>query len=418
MSNSQAIAAVTTTLHNLLDRALNEDVFGTDVTTRPPDRARDGSIGNQVNLFLYHTEVNASWRNRDIPGQSQPGQPGRPPLPLNLYYLVTAYGDGDDEMLAHRLLGQAMSVLHDFPLLEGEEIRNAEAAAGLDSDLDLQVERVRIRLQPLTVDEMSRLWTGFQSQYRVSAAYEVAAVLIESTHPSPRPLPVLRRGSEDRGVHTRVGPFPTLESLRQLPEGYPVARLGDSLRLQGRNLGGDVVEVRFDYLGPAEDGGAPPVLILPAEPGATARQIDVVLPDDAPEQWAPGVYQVAVITRKGSDPERVSNALPLPLAPAVTVQPAADDSLTFPREADGSVTLTLDMLPPLWPGQRAALLLGEESFAAPPLAAMASTIAFTIADAPVGDFVVRLRVDGIDSLPVISSPTGPAFDPDQEVTIT
>jgi hypothetical protein len=39
---------------------------------------------------------------------------------------------------------------------------------------------VRVTLQPLSLEEMSRLWSTFQTQYRLSVAYEVSVVLIDS----------------------------------------------------------------------------------------------------------------------------------------------------------------------------------------------------------------------------------------------
>src|SRR6185503_15922813 len=100
-----------------------------------------------------------------------------------LYYLLTAYSDDEDDTNAHRLLGEAMGVLHDHPLLGAAEIRNATSPIAdlSDSDLHEQIERVRINLQPLTFEDMSKLWTTFQTHYRVSAAYQVSVVLIEST---------------------------------------------------------------------------------------------------------------------------------------------------------------------------------------------------------------------------------------------
>ena len=71
MSNDRAIAAVTSTLRNLLFQAVSSDadLAGTTVTTRPPDRARqDGGAGNQINLFLYRTSIDAAWRNQDPAG--------------------------------------------------------------------------------------------------------------------------------------------------------------------------------------------------------------------------------------------------------------------------------------------------------------------------------------------------------------
>jgi hypothetical protein len=179
MSNSLAIAAVTATLRQLLDRGL-ADVPGTRVTTRPPDKARTEAAGNQVNLFLYQITPNAAWRN--IPAAT--GPPSQPPLALNLYYLLSAYGDNEDDPgpMSHQLLGQAMRLLHDHPVLDPAVVRGALPGA----DLHEQVERVRITLQPLSLDEMSKLWTTFQAPYRLSVAYEAAVVRIDSMTMSER----------------------------------------------------------------------------------------------------------------------------------------------------------------------------------------------------------------------------------------
>jgi hypothetical protein len=175
MSNARAIAAVTATLRHLLDQGLNADVPGTKVTTRPPDKARDHG-GNQVNLFLYHTQPNAAWRNM-APAPLPAETPATPPLALNLYYLLTVYGDNDDDPdpFSHRLLGQAMRLLDEHPVLQAEEMQ----AALPDNDLYRQAERVRIVLQPLSLDEWAKLWSAFQTPYRLSVAYEVSVVLID-----------------------------------------------------------------------------------------------------------------------------------------------------------------------------------------------------------------------------------------------
>ena len=47
------------------------------------------------------------------------GEPAQPPLALNLFYLLTAYGRDNDAQrpFSHMLLGRAMSILHDHPVL-------------------------------------------------------------------------------------------------------------------------------------------------------------------------------------------------------------------------------------------------------------------------------------------------------------
>jgi len=124
-----AIAATTATLRGVLDRGIDN----VTVTVRPLDTARENTAGNQVNLFLYQALPDAAWRNRDIPGRVLPGETAQPPLPLTLYYLITTYGDEDNDLRSHLLLGQAMSVLHDYPLLGMDEIKNAT-----DGEADLK----------------------------------------------------------------------------------------------------------------------------------------------------------------------------------------------------------------------------------------------------------------------------------------
>src|SRR6266571_3077091 len=223
MSTALAIAAVTATLRHLLDKNVGQGIKldnNISVTAKPPDKARDGNE-NQINLFLYQVLPNAAWRNMDIPQRVKSGETSMPPLALNLYYMVTAYGDGDNDVFGHLLLGHAMRILYDNSVLGPDEIKTALASApynlgGDNSELQNQVERVRITLQPLSVEEIFRLWSGFLTQYRVSVAYEVAVVLIESTRPTKTPLPVLTRGPGDSGITAQgdlIPPFPTIEEV-------------------------------------------------------------------------------------------------------------------------------------------------------------------------------------------------------------
>jgi Pvc16 N-terminal domain len=176
VSNALAIAATTATLRQVL---LTGGIA--KVTLLPPDTAGKSVTSDQVNLFLFQTSLDAAWRNQDMPGQVQSGEAGRPPLPLNLYYLLTAYSSTDPEDLtSHSLLGQAMRIFHDHPVLGAAEIQSATTHDVPGSDLQDQVERVRIVPQVLPKEEISKLWTAFMTPYRLSAAYLVPVVLIES----------------------------------------------------------------------------------------------------------------------------------------------------------------------------------------------------------------------------------------------
>lgn len=404
MSNSLAIAAVTATLRNLLTPGLTAELPSATVTTMPLDEARDGN-GNQVNLFLYQTMLNAAWRTMDMPGQVKPGETGQPPLALNLYYLITAYGQDDDDTLSHRLLGRAMSILHDHPLLGAAEIE----AALPDNDLHEQVERVRITPEPMSVDEMSKVWMTFQTQYRISAAYQVAVVLIESTRPAKTPLPVLTRGPGDEGVAAQpdlTPPFPTLEAVG-LPNQQPSARLGDDLTISGHHLGGDSVVVRF--MNPRLTAA----IEVPPLPGPISTEITVQLPDD-PANWPAGFYTLAAVISRAGQADRTTNELPFALAPRITTAPP----ITVARNAAGDASITLTCSPQVRSAQRAALLLGDREVLAQSHPVQTDTLTFLVTAAPVGEHYIRLRIDGVDSLLVKRDIAPPVFDETQKVTIT
>ncbi|MFB8790728.1 MAG: DUF4255 domain-containing protein [Potamolinea sp.] len=420
MSNSLAIATVTATLRNLLTRGLEANIDGINVTTQPPDKARDNNSSNQINLFLYHTELNAAWRNRDLPTQVKPGETGNPPLPLNLYYLITAYGQENEDVFSHILLGRAMSILHDHPLFGATELKDALP----ENDLHEQVERVRITFQPLSVDEMYKLWATFQTQYRISAAYQVSVVLIESTLGVKTPLPVLRRGREDRGVAVQsdstppLPPFPVLTAA-QPPLGQPSVQLGDILTLSGNNLTGESVLLLFTNPRLTEPISVTELL----ENNATQIKVKLPSPED-PEnpdpqssaQWTAGFWSVsAVVTLNDGteNKELTTNELPFSLAPKIT----SSLPLEVERNVNGDATITLTCSPQIRPEQRVNLLLGDREIRREANDTQTDTLTFIVKKASLGKYPVRLRVDGVDSLLIDYQAKPPIFKDTEKVII-
>lgn len=415
MSNPLAIAAVTATLRNLLLRGV-PGLPNQNVTTKPLDKARPAtSTKDQINIFLYQTALNAAWRNMDIPRQVHSGETAQPPLALNLHYLVTAFGDGDDDSSSHRWLGQAMSVLHDHPVLGAQEIQDALLPD--DSGLQTQIERVRITPQSLSLEDMSKLWTTFQTQYRISAAYQVEVVLIESTRAARAPLPVLSRGQGDTGVNAQadlIPPFPTILTV-QPPRPQESALLDSVLAITGHHLDGVNVSVKVQH------PQLPNPLNLQLEPGHTANKVEARIPNQ-PNNFPPGIYILSiVITRVGETFSRTTNELPFSLAPQIMNKPLVNPIGVIRNPKD--VTITLDCQPSILPEQRVALLLGDrEVLAEPhPLAATRLTFVADTTHSPIaaGRYFVRLRVNGVDSQLVKyqGTPPKPFFDPDQQVTI-
>lgn len=418
MSNSLAIGAVTATLRNLLDKGISAEGGGLHTTTLPPEKAQtfgqaDGA--GRINLFLYQTQINGAWRNMDMPRQIKPNETGQPPLALDLFYLLTAYerDDGDSTVIAHRLLGRAMRVLHDHPLLGADEIRTALP----NNDLADQIERIRITPQPMAVEEFSKLWTTFQVGYRISAAYHVSVVLIESTRSSRTPLPVLTRGADDSGVNAQadlIPPFPTLTSVGpivQPPGSESSAVLGNDLLVTGHDLDGTNVSAEVSH------PRLPNPVALPAPSNATATAITVNLPNQ-PQNFPAGIYTIFVsVIRPGETLKRTTNALPFAVAPQVLSNPP----MTVVRNVN-EITITLACSPEVLPAQRVALLLGGDEVPAEPHSVTTGNLTFIAKDDPpgkfaAGDYFVRLRVDGVDSLLIDRSVQPPKFKSSQKVSI-
>src|SRR6185437_3262617 len=95
------------------------------VTALPPDRISTGTEErSQLNLFMYRVAPHSTIRAGTSARQARAGNKGVcAPLTVNLYYLVTAYGAQD--LHGDILLGSAMQLLNETPVLSLEMVREA-----------------------------------------------------------------------------------------------------------------------------------------------------------------------------------------------------------------------------------------------------------------------------------------------------
>ncbi len=438
MSNPRAIEAVTSTLRFLLEQTLKPHVPDVSVTTYPPDRAFDKSnLSNRVNLFLYHTTVNAAWRNQDLMPQVRPGETAQPPLAINLHYLLTAYSKDQDFPipLSHQLLGRSMSFLHDHSILSGKDIKNALAASLADHDLYDQIEKVKITPHNLSLEELSKLWMIFQTAYRVSACYEASVVLIESRHPTSAPLPVLQRPMVQPDL-LPPSPYPVLAKVLP-PNGQPAVRLGEQLILKGSRLDAGTPRLQFSH--PRLQADVPIQIVNQSPTQLTVKLLDVA-DDPTAERWVAGLYGLTAIFRPigalDASSDRTTNVMPIAVAPRLTGL-AATTAMVAGRRV---VTFRANCSPKVRSGQRASLVLSDRGDGAvllpisnQELIAKAQapqveggpiiqtdTLEFAAGDVPAGTYFVRprLRIDGVDSLLVQDYAATPmVFIPFQSLTI-
>lgn len=431
MSNALALAGVTAVLKDLLDTGIVEhqvvDAMGAGVmvSSLPPDTiAIDGAdAAPRLNLFLHQVTPSAALRNIDLPSRDRDGRrTTSPPLALDLHYLLTAYGI--EELQAEVLLGYGLQMLHQNPVFSREQVRTALDPAPINgallpalyqalrsADLAEQVELLKIMPVTMGGEEMSRLWSALQAHYRPTVAFQVSVVLIETQHPGRSALPVLTRGrfvpalQRDEGVFVTPGmvpPFPTLQSALAAAHGTPqTLRLGDTVTLRGHHLAGTArsLLMRNDRFGITHE--------MALADGTDETSVSFNMPA-LPAVLPVGVYRLELsLVRPGDTQPRTSNALPIALAPAVTSFPP----LAIARNAANVLSLTLSVEPQLRVGQSVSLLMDSREAPAEPFAANAAQVEFSFANAPPagGTPLLRLKVDGIESVVINRVPRPPVF---------
>lgn len=435
MSNALAIATVTAALAQIVRDAVQSELLGlssAEVLTERPDGIP--SDRPCVRLFLYQISPNTALRNNDLPTRSASGNLiKRPTVALDLHYLLAFYGN-ETELEPQRMLGAVMRDIHAKPVLMRQTVIDGIASIHTisstpflsDSDLVDAMEQVKFTPLPLSLEELSKLWSVFfQAPYVLSVAYQGTVVLIESEESAQVALPVLRRGAEDQGVDIRLGPFPILDSThigapddaerRPRMPSYPAAQLGTMLTFTGQNLAGEIVSARFEH---ARLGITKVIDISPDNHSNT--ELRITLADDAAarSEWAAGLYTVTVTVQTG-DTRRTTNQLPLSFAPRITgIVPTE-----VIRDASGNATLSITCSPQVHPSQRAVLLVADREVAAEDHSAETNPLQFIITDAPaIDDALLRLRIDGVDSLPFMRQAVPPpprlVFDNSQRVTIS
>jgi hypothetical protein len=166
MSDFTAIAGVTSTLRALIEQQVPSIAVD---ELRAPDEI--GQVSTPlIGIYLYRVEphpfsANLDWRANGAL------QLSAPPFGLTLHYLFTPYGP--DQLEIQRTLGELMRCFSEVPVLRDGDALLAPALVGM-------TEELRIVPRTLALSDMLDLWGAFDdTAYRLSATYEVSAVLID-----------------------------------------------------------------------------------------------------------------------------------------------------------------------------------------------------------------------------------------------
>lgn len=398
MSNHYAIATVTATLQQLLDKAVGLDLPGAHASIVSPESGTAGLADPGVNLFLYQATANGAWRNEDLPTRSSDSRRvQRSRVGIDLYYLFTFYG-AEAQFEPQRVLATVIRELHAKPVLTRPQVEAALTAypALAPSNLATNGELVKFTQLPISLEELSKLWSVFfQTTYHLSIVYQGTVVVLDSEDSFSSPLPV-----RARNLYVETLREPLIESVVAASgDGDPILA-GGAVRIRGQRLADVDVDVLVD--------GDQAVVTTVTDTEITAT----------PPPIAAGVHGLVVEHPRsmGSPPLAhggvKSGVFPFVLAPSVHKTGAAYD--ITPAAPDVQVGVD----PVVGKDQRVALVLNElvttgahaYTFVAPPRPADTSTLTFTTVGVVPGSYLVRIQVDGADS-PLDVSPAGTYSEP-------
>jgi hypothetical protein len=417
MSNHLAIATVTAALGEVVYNAITAEVSGAEVSYSRPTAiaAEDDDVPARANLFLYGVTPNAAWRNTDLPTRRGGGELAqRPRAALDLHYLVSFYGN-DALLEPQRMLGCVVRALHSRPALTRSDVVGAiDAYEFLEhSDLHESPESVRFTPVSLTLEELSKLWSVlFQTPYALTMAYQGTVVLVEAEEAAPQPtLPV-------RGRNVYVVPLRRPEVTEVAEAAGPRAPILPTsvLVLRGRGLAGEITRVR---LGTGGDEWEPTLV--------TAREVRLPLAAVPAARLRAGIQGVQVVHRMKMGTPAVphrgeeSNVAPFILRPVVrrlNDDPGEDEfqvQVLPPAEVGAPRRMQVRVAPEAGARQRAELLLNAVDDPGGPAFLFAGrereedtdTLIFDAPGLAAGRYLVRVRIDGAESLLEADAPPPP-----------
>jgi len=189
-----ALHATSETLRDFLRTSIDTDPFFGAAGHPWRDRNMRVRLQTPAEMTEHDQEGLSLWLYRVVRDEDRLNDPARrlsptelepPPLPMRLHYLLTSVtsrdneGDPDTEQY---VLGKVLQLFHSQPLFRGPDLRGQ--FAGTRSELF-------VRLETLSLDEITRVWEGLNGSYQLSVSYEVSMVNIAAASDRQRVSPVL-----------------------------------------------------------------------------------------------------------------------------------------------------------------------------------------------------------------------------------
>jgi len=122
----------------------------------------------RLSMYLYRILEDPYMKNR-FPVDGTGGKLRKTPLTLDLYYLLTPLvGTPREQMI---VLGKTMQVLYDRPILAGADLSGSLGTTG---------DAIRLVLNPVSLEELTRVWQALEIPYRLSVCYLARVIILDS----------------------------------------------------------------------------------------------------------------------------------------------------------------------------------------------------------------------------------------------
>lgn len=181
MSDYTAIADVSDSLLQLLRDHLGGLVGSDHVTLASPVDVELDTAPWLI-LFVYQVDSNVHLRN-ELPERLDSATYRPAPAMLDLYYMLVPYASARDT--EYQILGRVVQVLASYPVLTGSLLRGSLAGSA---------EELHVVPTTLSMEDLLRLWNTFTNRpFKVSLAYQIAAVKLDSLQPPIHVEPVVER---------------------------------------------------------------------------------------------------------------------------------------------------------------------------------------------------------------------------------
>jgi hypothetical protein len=170
----QALSATSLTLREFLKNSLT--------SVGLIDGTKHVSLDNPQEMEKRHHSGLSVWLYRIVRDDQTMNAPAERPsrnkvkrtcLPFRLHYLIAPIlkTKGDSAETEQQILGRVIQSLHDNPILRGSDLKGNLEGKNLE---------LYLRLEPLTLEEITKIWDALDASYQLCVSYEVSVVRIES----------------------------------------------------------------------------------------------------------------------------------------------------------------------------------------------------------------------------------------------